>query len=49
MLMLSWKKSRILAEIVKARKGRDMRNELKVVKSHLRLWSWGSVKLELGS
>lgn len=47
--MLSWQKSKILAEtVVKARNRRDMRNELKVVKSHLRLWSWGSVKLELG-
>lgn len=49
MPMLSWKKSKILAEtVVKARKERDIRNELKVAKSHLRLLSWGSVKLELG-
>lgn len=33
----------------KVRKRGILRNKLKVVKSHLGLWAWDSVKLELGS
>lgn len=49
-LVLSWRKNKILAETkVKAGKGGDLRNELEVVKSHLGLWAWNSVKLGLDS